>query len=121
MANEDGLICAYKFDGNGGGTELDRQSFLNNGNMPFTWVHLQLDDERAETWLREESGIPLIAAEALVYEETRPRCTAVSVSTPDKRPTSAWVIDCFRRRWRNSSGMGIWKSSSAKTEISYHD
>jgi zinc transporter len=77
MANENGLICAYKFDGKGGGESLDWKSLPKASDASDTWVHLQIDDERAQSWLRDESGIPDVAAEALLYEETRPRCTLV--------------------------------------------
>jgi zinc transporter len=77
MADGDGLICAYRIDGKGGATELDWESLPAPGDSRSTWIHLQLEDERTRSWLREESGIPPIAAEALLYDETRPRCTDI--------------------------------------------
>lgn len=37
------------------------------------WLHLDQKEERARTWIRTHAGIPDIAAEALIAEETRPR------------------------------------------------
>ena len=77
MADENGLICAYRFDGRGGADTLDWQTLPDTAGAADTWVQLHIDDERAQTWLREESGIPTVAAEALLYEETRPRCRPI--------------------------------------------
>jgi zinc transporter len=77
MADESGLVCAYRFDGQGGAEALDWQTLPSAADAANTWVHLYLDDDRARNWLLEESGIPLVAAEALLYEETRPRCTPI--------------------------------------------
>jgi zinc transporter len=37
------------------------------------WVHLDRTRDRAQRWLREESGLDALAAESLLAEETRPR------------------------------------------------
>lgn len=39
------------------------------------WVHLDRGVEAARVWLTDESGVPPVAALALLQEETRPRCT----------------------------------------------
>ena len=77
MADESGLICAFRFDGQGGAEALDWQTLPDAAEAANTWIHLHVDDERSRNWLLEESGIPTIAAESLLYEETRPRCTLI--------------------------------------------
>ena len=77
MADETGLICAYRFDGRGGGEALGWETLPDAADAANTWVHIHMDDERAQNWLRDESGIPAVAAEALLYDETRPRCTSI--------------------------------------------
>ena len=77
MGEEDGLICGYRFDGKGGAAPLSWETLPTSPDAAGTWVHLHLDSDRARKWLRGESGIPDVAAEALLYEETRPRCTAI--------------------------------------------
>lgn len=37
------------------------------------WVHLDRTKPRAGAWVREQSGLPVVVAEALLAEETRPR------------------------------------------------
>jgi len=39
----------------------------------LTWLHLDQKEQKARTWIRDHAGIPDIAAEALIAEETRPR------------------------------------------------
>ncbi|MBO6560759.1 MAG: zinc transporter ZntB [Nisaea sp.] len=39
----------------------------------LTWLHLDQKQESARAWIREQAGIPDVAAEALIAEETRPR------------------------------------------------
>jgi zinc transporter len=40
------------------------------------WVHLDRTKERAQRWLRSESGLDPVVAESLLAEETRPRAQA---------------------------------------------
>jgi zinc transporter len=77
MSERDGLICAYRFDGKGGGVELDWSTLPSADDHAATWVHLHLEGERTRHWIEQESGVSPIVAEALMYEETRPRCTPV--------------------------------------------
>lgn len=77
MSEEDGLICAYRYDGTGGGIELSWDELSSSGETTSSWVHLHLDGSQTHDWLRNQSGLPSIVAEALLYEETRPRCTPI--------------------------------------------
>jgi len=42
----------------------------------FVWVHLNTNEARAQTWLREAAGLDEYVVEALTAMETRPRCEA---------------------------------------------
>ena len=77
MSEQDGLICAYRLDGKGGATELDWDGIAALDGNADSWVHLHLEGSRTKHWIQQESGVPEIVAEALMYEETRPRCTPV--------------------------------------------
>jgi zinc transporter len=75
MSERDGLLCAYALDGRGGARELDWDGLAQARDDGFSWIHLHLEGDRTRRWLAEESGLPDIVAEALLYEEVRPRCT----------------------------------------------
>lgn len=77
MSEEDGLIYAWRLDGWGGGTEIGWDVLCSGAELGDTWAHLHFESERARKWLREQSGLSSLVAEALLYEETRPRCAAV--------------------------------------------
>lgn len=66
-----GLIHALTLDSAGGVTEasLTPVEQLDTG----TWLHFQADDEDAQLWLSEVSGLNDVAAGALTAEDTRPR------------------------------------------------
>ena len=72
--DDDGLIFAYAFDGQGGARTLGWDD-LDRPREGFVWIHLHLDAARARQWLGERSGLDPVAVEALLYEETRPRST----------------------------------------------
>lgn len=42
----------------------------------MVWVHLSTTAEHAQSWLRDEAGLPEYLVEALTAQETRPRCDA---------------------------------------------
>lgn len=75
MSESDGLICAY--DLNGGGTLTGSWDTLPSaeGGKPV-WIHLDRGGDGTAAWLRNDSNLRLIIQEALVAEESRPRCTA---------------------------------------------
>ncbi len=78
MSEEDGLISAYRLDGNGGGERIATWDALSrNDGQGTLWVHLDHSAEAAGDWLREASGLRPLIQEALLAEETRPRCLAV--------------------------------------------
>lgn len=71
---EQGLVYAFLLDGKGGGRRLDWDGILawrpEDGPL---WLHLDRSHERAQLWLKEQSGIDPVNAQALLREETRPR------------------------------------------------
>ena len=76
-ASGEGLICGYLFDGDGAATELGPNSFTHPiPSLGFLWLHLDREAKRTADWLRGESGIDAHIVDALLAEDTRPRCTA---------------------------------------------
>lgn len=71
---EPGLRFAVVLDGRGGGRELDWRGVEawrpENG---FLWIHLERDAPTTGTWVRCQSGVDPIIAEALLAEDSRPR------------------------------------------------
>ena len=78
MEHVDGLIGAYLLDGKGGAAPRDWQGVRRwqPADGPL-WIHLQATDPGARAWLTGESGLPALAAQALLEPETRPRCTQI--------------------------------------------
>lgn len=77
MGEQDGLICAYRLDGRGDARQLDWEGIRNaRPEAGALWIHLNRDDAKSRHWLQEEAGVEPLIYEALVAEETRPRCTA---------------------------------------------
>jgi len=78
MESIQGLINAFVLDGEGGGNAVAwpeiRQWDYEQGGI---WVHLDFTDPGAQDWLKLESGLDPIVAEALIAEETRPRCEPI--------------------------------------------
>jgi len=69
-----GLRFACVLDGRGGCYDLGWDQLGSwRPDQGVLWVHLERDDEHAQRWVREQSGIDPIAAEALLAEDTRPR------------------------------------------------
>jgi zinc transporter len=72
----EGLIDAWLLDGNGGGRKLDWREVsgcrLENGQ--WLWLHFDYTQPAVQHWLRAESGLTDLTAEALLQAETRPRC-----------------------------------------------
>ena len=75
MDQSNGLICAYLFKGDGCGVEMDWKAVNTwrpeDGPM---WIHLDRCHPESIRWLGEESGLDPLIQEALLDEETRPRC-----------------------------------------------
>ena len=69
------LIFAYLLDGAGGGLRVDWDEINNwtaeKGNL---WIHLDYTLEQAQQWFADESGLEPVIVEALLADDTRPRC-----------------------------------------------
>lgn len=77
MADEDGLVSAYLFDGRGGANELHWNDVRRwTPEVGTLWVHLDYAHPRALRWLTEDSGVDPAVVAVLTAEETRPRSMA---------------------------------------------
>ena len=74
--SEDALIVAYVLDGKGGGREIGWDEIAQwSPEQGVLWVHLDLTQPGARSWIAEQSGLYELEAEALLADETRPRST----------------------------------------------
>ena len=74
MDTDGGLICAYLLDGKGSGTPLDWAGVRSwKPTDGLLWVHLDHTGEKADVWLRDESGLDPVVSETLLQDEVRPR------------------------------------------------
>ena len=75
MENTQDLICAYLFDGRGEGRAIDWAGVrAHRPEDGWLWIHLLRDSPGSRAWLEGESGIDEILREALLSNESRPRC-----------------------------------------------
>jgi zinc transporter len=75
---QDSLICAYILDGQGGGREVwwpDVDGWTPEAGL--LWVHLDHTAPKSQEWLRRFSGVDPLVAEALLADDTRPRCAEI--------------------------------------------
>jgi zinc transporter len=74
----DGLVAAYRLNGEGGGETLDWKQLEAGGvHDESLWIHLDYSCTETRHWLEEHSGLDAFAIDALLAEETRPRCTLI--------------------------------------------
>lgn len=75
MSEDAGLVFAYRLNGAGGGSKIGWNEVRNwNSDAGVMWVHLDYYASDVQHWIKLESGIDPVVAEALLAEETRPRC-----------------------------------------------
>src|SRR5262245_48819547 len=75
---QDSLICAYILDGQGGAREVWWPEV--DAWQPETgllWVHLDHTSPKSQEWLRRFSSLDALVVEALLAEDTRPRCSEI--------------------------------------------
>ncbi len=74
VANSKGLISACLLDGKGGARSIgwNEVRAWKKSDGPI-WVHLDRANAEAVKWLREESGLTPVTADAITTEESRPR------------------------------------------------
>lgn len=68
----DGILWAYRIDGQGGGQQLGDDGALNDRTTAFEWYHLQSDVPESIAWL-QKSGADEVVIDTLTVNETRPR------------------------------------------------
>jgi len=74
MAVEDGLICAYALDGQGGGREVGWPEIQGwRAGDGLLWAHLDRTGRESRRWLREDAGLDPVLAAGLLAEDVRPR------------------------------------------------
>lgn len=75
---QDGLVCAYRLDGKGGGEALDWDAVRKwKPRDGMLWVHLDRHGAEARKWLSEDSDVDPAICQALLASESRPRVLAV--------------------------------------------
>jgi zinc transporter len=78
METTDGLINAHLLDGTGGARSVDWNGIRTwKQEQGPLWVHLDFTDDGARRWLENESGFDRIITDALIADETRPRCEVI--------------------------------------------
>ncbi len=74
----EGLIHALLLDGSGGARELSWEEANHwTAEQGCLWLHFNLDLAGVDNWLREDSNLGELAAEALLSRETRPRASGM--------------------------------------------
>ena len=78
MAINDALIFAYAFDDSGGAVAIDSRALESRTtDAGWLWIHLDRTNQQTEHWLRDSADLDPLAIEALLEEETRPRCVSI--------------------------------------------
>ncbi|MEZ5542860.1 MAG: zinc transporter ZntB [Pseudomonadota bacterium] len=75
MDENNGLICAWILDGQGGGRQVgwDEANTFEAAAGSWLWLHFDYASPAVHRWLFEESGLSALTIEALKQAETRPR------------------------------------------------
>ena len=70
-----GVRFAMVLDGKGGSKEIDFDHLKHwTPEQGVLWIHLERDEESCKDWLHTASGLDPLAIEALLADESRPRC-----------------------------------------------
>jgi zinc transporter len=81
MSSNEGLVCAFLLDGEGGAKQIDWAAVEKwQPDDGLLWVHLDYNDKRSRGWITYRAGLPEIAAHALTAQESRPRSWVVDNS-----------------------------------------
>ena len=69
------LVSAFLLDGQGGGKAVDWEDIeQRTAESNILWMHLNYTEEKTQQWVRNRSGLDPLIVEALLAEDTRPRC-----------------------------------------------
>jgi zinc transporter len=71
-ADGSGLICAYRLDARGGAVDVTSTGLLSTGDG-IHWLHFDQRHQSTARWLRCDSGLDPVTADALLGGNTRPR------------------------------------------------
>lgn len=71
----DALVCGYEFDASGVPALADLHS--DKSAAGFLWLHMDATHPETHAWLKNNPRVPIEIADALIAEETRPRCEEV--------------------------------------------
>ncbi len=79
MQKDDSWITGHYLDGMGAAEKMNGALLPKDlAGERCVWVQLNMNEFAAQIWLREESRLPEVVVEALLAEETRPRCMMVN-------------------------------------------
>ncbi|HKJ18060.1 MAG TPA: zinc transporter ZntB [Xanthomonadales bacterium] len=70
--SDDGLVCAFLLDGQGGGQRLSWDE-LDADHQGVVWIHLDFEHPRGRDWLIKRGNMDSLVTEALLSVESRPR------------------------------------------------
>jgi len=71
----EGIVAAYHLDGKGGGLPLQQSDLQTlDTQQGLLWLHLDYTSEFTRQWLSESSGLDSVICDAILADETRPRC-----------------------------------------------
>ncbi len=73
----DGLIAAYILDKKGGGRQVGWDGIDSwQPDQGFLWIHFDYSSQNVQEWLFGKSGLEEVISDALIEEDSRPRCTS---------------------------------------------
>lgn len=73
----DGLIAAYILDKKGGGRQIGWDGIDSwQPDQGLLWIHFDYSSQNVQEWLFDKSGLEEVISDALIEEDSRPRCTS---------------------------------------------
>jgi len=73
----DGLIAAYILDKKGGGRQIGWDGIDSwQPDQGLLWIHFDYSSQNVQEWLFGKSGLEEVISDALIEEDSRPRCTS---------------------------------------------
>lgn len=82
MADDDGLICAYRISADGKAQSLSVAELSSpTTDSEWVWLHFDVAGAVTRSWLEEQSGLDAHAVDALLAEESRPRASTEAQGT----------------------------------------
>jgi len=73
----DGLIAAYILDKKGGGRQIAWDGIDSwQPDQGLLWIHFDYSSQNVQEWLFGKSGLEEVISDALIEEDSRPRCTS---------------------------------------------